>query len=436
MSLSPHSALPLPTRPSLERYRKLAKDLLKVSKDAAALRAWVGDWVASLVRLSQIEITPQLPVSLSEWRDNIASFAQETLRGDRRSLTHAQFVLARAHGFPNWPEFAAHLRALEQAATPQSRFEAAVDALVRGDAAALRQLLREDPALIHARSTREHHATLLHYTAANGVEGYRQKTPANVVEIAEVLLQSDAEIDAEADLYGGGSTTLMLAATSGHPERAGVQNALLSLLLDHGAKIDQNGGIDQDARIDHNGRSTVAACLANGRYKAAQFLADRGARLGFVEAAALDRVDLMEAAFQSSQPEAPTAKEIDRAFLLACQYGQLEAATLLLAKGASLTATTRDGQTPLHLAAMSADALLVQWLLRRNPLLEAQNTYGGTPIGQALWSAAHSPNPEAYLDVLETLAEAGAQLPSNCQTISPTIDAWLAQRGCVQKSAT
>src|SRR5580692_4318307 len=129
MSLPPHSALPLPARPSLERYRKLAKDLLKVSNDSAALRAWVKDWVASVVRLSEIEITPQLPVSLSEWTDNITSLAQETLRGDRSSLTHAQFVLARAHGFPNWPEFAAHLRALEQAATPQARFEAAVDAI-------------------------------------------------------------------------------------------------------------------------------------------------------------------------------------------------------------------------------------------------------------------------------------------------------------------
>lgn len=435
MSLPPHSALPLPARPSLERYRKLAKDLLKVSADDNALRAWVENWVTSVVRLSEIELTHQQPVSLREWADGVTSFAQGTLVGERRSLTHAQFVLARAHGFPSWPEFAAHLRALELAATPQARFEAAVDAIVRGDAATLRQLLREDPALvhtrlIHARSTREHHATLLHYTAANGVEGYRQKTPSNIVEIAEILLQAGADVDAEADLYGGGSTTLMLAATSGHPERAGVQNALTALLLDYGAKIDPDPG------INHNGKSTIAACLANGRYNVAQFLAERGAHLGFAEAAALGRLDLIEAAFQSSQVVAPTTQEIHRAFLLACQYGQLEAATVLLAKGARLTAATRDGQTPLHLAAMSTDASLVRSLLRYNPPLEAQNSYGGTPLGQALWSAAHSAHPEAYLDVLEVLVDAGAQLPSNCEPISPAIDAWLAQRGCVQKSAT
>jgi hypothetical protein len=37
---------------------------------------------------------------------------------------------------------------------------------------------------------------LLIYVGANGVEDERQRTPANVVEIAQMLL--DAEVDAEA----------------------------------------------------------------------------------------------------------------------------------------------------------------------------------------------------------------------------------------------
>jgi len=55
----------------------------------------------------------------------------------------------------------------------------------------------------------------------------------------ELLLDAGAEIDATANVYGGGATTLGLAATSVHPERAGVQEALLQTLLDHGAVIDQ-----------------------------------------------------------------------------------------------------------------------------------------------------------------------------------------------------
>ena len=42
-------------------------------------------------------------------------------------------------------------------------FEAAADAVVGGDAEVLRGLLRDEPALIQCRSTREHGATLLHY---------------------------------------------------------------------------------------------------------------------------------------------------------------------------------------------------------------------------------------------------------------------------------
>lgn len=78
----------------------------------------------------------------------------------------------------------------------------------------------------HARSTREHRATLLHDVAANGAENYRQKTPANIVPIAETILKAGAEADAVADMYCGGATTLGLAATSIHPLKAGVQTAL------------------------------------------------------------------------------------------------------------------------------------------------------------------------------------------------------------------
>ena len=53
---------------------------------------------------------------------------------------------------------------------------------------------------------REHAATLLHYTSANGVEGYRQKTPPNAVEITRALLQAGAQPDALADMYGADIT--------------------------------------------------------------------------------------------------------------------------------------------------------------------------------------------------------------------------------------
>src|SRR5438045_4131677 len=68
--------------------------------------------------------------------------------------------------------------------------------VVSGDTTTLRQMLQQDPELVQAHSTRKHHATLLHYIAANGVEGARQKTPQNAVEVAKILLDAGAAVDA------------------------------------------------------------------------------------------------------------------------------------------------------------------------------------------------------------------------------------------------
>jgi hypothetical protein len=134
--------------------------------------------------------------------------------GKKCALTDTQCVIARSHGFESWPKVVKHLEALARKSSSVSRFEAAADAIVRGDAATLKRLLREDPKLVRAISTREHSATLLHYVSANGVEGYRQKTPENIVEITGMPLNAGAEIDATANVYGGGCTTLGLPRVS------------------------------------------------------------------------------------------------------------------------------------------------------------------------------------------------------------------------------
>jgi ankyrin repeat protein len=96
-------------------------------------------------------------------------------------------------------------------------FERAADAVVQGDLFTLRSLLRGHPELAHERSQREHAATLLHYVSANGVEDERQRTPANVVEVATLLLDAGAEPDA---VSNDGWTTLAWLVSSVHPARA------------------------------------------------------------------------------------------------------------------------------------------------------------------------------------------------------------------------
>ena len=172
--------LPLPPRPSLEQYKKRAKDLVKVcrSEEPAAIRSWATEWIASIAEARGTKITPFVQDSFDRAVSRIEKHIREKYArsGDRPAsckLTDAQFLLARAHGFDSWPKFAAHVAAAEGDA-PGSIFERAADAVVDGDIDGLARLLSEYPALIRERSTRQHNATLLHYVAANGVEDFRQ----------------------------------------------------------------------------------------------------------------------------------------------------------------------------------------------------------------------------------------------------------------------
>jgi ankyrin repeat protein len=434
---NPQSVLPLPRHPNLEHYRKIAKDLVKGCKsgEPTYVRGWAQEWVERWVNLSGLVITPQLPVRISSWVDDVEAFARRHLEsaeaGERAcALTAAQFVIARSHGFESWPKFCAHLQSLARASSPVYRFEAAAEAVVHGELATLRQLLSEEPQLIRSHSTREHAATLLHYVSANGVEGYRQRTPSNIVDIAEYLLRSGAEIDATANVYGAACTTLGLAATSIHPERAGLQDSLLGLLLDYGADINY-------CPANSAQQSIVSTCLGNGRIRAAEFLASRGAHLGLVESAGLGRIDQVESFFDAdgSRKETADRSQLDSALLYACEYGRTLVVEFLLAHGGNMSAQSRDGQTALHHAVIGAHLDTVNLLLKYKPSLEITNSYGGTVFGQALWSAAHGGDPDLYVPILEALLAAGAQVPEQHVPINPPVNAWLAQRGSHAESA-
>jgi hypothetical protein len=407
---NPQDALPLPSRPNLEQYKKLAKDLLKAckSRKPEAIKTWASRWIEALVDLAGLTITPQLPVGTDRWVDQVADFANRKLLTNERTdcvLADAQFVIARSHGFESWPRFAKHIEALTKTSSPVSNFELAADAIVKGDAAALRRLLRDEPELIRARSTREHTATLLHYVSANGVEGYRQKTPANAVEIADILLQAGADVNAEADVYGGGATTLGLVATSIHPEQAGVQKALMQTLLDHGAEIDHPRGAGNDS-------SAVIGCLQNDRPQAAEFLAARGARLDLEGASGVGRLDVVRSFLNDDGSLKPgvTRPELNSGFIWACEYGHRDVVEYLLHQGVDLHTGENTGQTALHLAAHRGQLEIVKLLLDRGARLEAKNVYGGTVLGQATWSVMHGERSIDFVPVIETLLAAGAKV--------------------------
>jgi ankyrin repeat protein len=407
---NPQNSLPLPQHPDLEQYKKLAKELLRAAKstDPDAIRNWSTNWVKGLVERSGIKITPQLPVRTDDWIRDFANFAQAELLDDHK-LSNAQFVIARSHGFPSWPKFVSHIHNATGTDSLEAQFEAAADAIVTGDVSTLKQLLRENPGLARQRSTREHRATLLHYCSANGIEGYRQKTPKNIVEISRILLEAGAEVDAEADVYGGDSTTLGLAATSVHPEKAGVQEELMRLLLDHGAVMDESGV---------TGGPLIRGCLANGRRRAARWLAERGAKLDLEGAAGTGRLDVVKTFFDSNGDlKSPDSQQdLQRGFVWACGYGYEDVVEFLLSHGADLKDDAGSGEPPLHMAVVGASLSIIKLLIARGAPLEQINGYGGTPLGQAGWSFVNGDPDDDYVPIFDALLAVGAHIE----------DGWLA----------
>ena len=422
---NPQDALPLPARPNAQQYKKLAKELLRASQasDQNALQQWAESWTKHLVELSGVEVTKHMPVRAQRWANQVAAFARKKFAAGAK-LSDAQFVIARSQGFPSWPKFLKHIESAALPGSPQAQFEAAADAIVSGDIRSLRKMLRANPKLVHQRSTREHNATLLHYVSANGIEGYRQRTPKNIVEIAKLLLDAGAGVDATCPVYGSDCTTLGLVATSVHPERAGVMDDLLQILLDRGAQMDRKGSAG-------NAQTLVFACLANGRLGSARFLAGRGAPVDFVSAAALDDVDTVKRRFNQDGSRKPDLTQvlIQEAFRYACGYGANRVVEFLLERGADMTEHSGDGQTGVHYTVIFGRLDTLKLLLKHNPPLESKNAYGGTVLGQTMWSAAHGGDPEVYSEIIETLIAAGAKVPERHVPVNPKIDALLERYG-------
>src|SRR5262249_35002489 len=162
------SIAPLSIRASLDQYTSQATDLVKAYRS--------GDPEA-MYCIRQLH--PRLRGRAHTNDRN--EVTDEEIRQAGFTIADAQCVVARWYEFENWPTLAGFVEAVTQEGSRIWQFESAVEAIITGDVTTLKHLLGDNPELIRARSTRGHHATLLHYVGANGVEGSRQKTPKNAV---------------------------------------------------------------------------------------------------------------------------------------------------------------------------------------------------------------------------------------------------------------
>jgi len=125
----------------------------------------------------------------------------------------------------------------------------------------------------------------------------------------------------------------------------------------------------------------------------------------------------------------PEPEALAEAFSCACFNGCLEVVEQLLARGADPSGGDRTGLNGFHWAADRGQRAVVERLIQAGAPLETRNSYGGTVLGCAVWSATRAPRPE-HPAILTALLEAGAcvaaaRYPSG----SETVDALLRRYG-------
>lgn len=173
-------------------------------------------------------IQSQIPCIKTEFNNYHPDYLGEPLNSSRwqaLTLEDCRNAMAYQYGYDGWKEVEAKSK------TPYNHtFQDAVDLLLTGDLEKLIETVSNHPQVLKEKSQYGHQAMLIHYCGSNGVEMWRQQVPLNLVEVVDYLISQDIDINAQMPIYGGLHTTAELAATSIHPQKAGVIRDLLSSL--------------------------------------------------------------------------------------------------------------------------------------------------------------------------------------------------------------
>ncbi|HKY42270.1 MAG TPA: ankyrin repeat domain-containing protein [Pyrinomonadaceae bacterium] len=272
-----------------------------------------------------------------------------------------------------------------------AKFHPAMKAIKADDLEKFKTLVAEDPSLATSRSTRSH-PTLLQCVVLDG------KDKPNNVEMAKVLIDAGAELN----------EPLVAAASIDN-------NPAAELLLDRGAAIDGTGGwTPLEEALYWNSKNVLALLL------------ERGAKVQNLRTAAgLGRTDLIENYFNEDATLKPEAGGINwpwgdletiansnhpakgkqslsdrvnswsqdrqgiinNAFVYGCMHGHIDAAKLLLDKGAEINAIPGGfdyAGTGLHYAALNGHRAMVEFLLDQGAGRNIKDTkVGSTAAGWA-----------------------------------------------------
>jgi ankyrin repeat protein len=204
---------------------------------------------------------------------------------------------------------------------------------------------------------------------------------ANKPEIAALLVEKGAALDAEA--HGAGGTPLIAALFWGHREVADLlgRHSFAPGNLRTAAGL----GIPEavDACFTPNGALTPEASAARGFYRP-------------------------HSGFPDWQPSADPQEILDEALVWACKSNRLAVLERLIRAGARPNADPYRG-TPLIWAAVCNRIETVAWLLDHGANINQKATFGGATHGQGV-TALHMAAQYGCMPVVKLLVERGADL--------------------------
>jgi ankyrin repeat protein len=369
--------------------------------------AWITGRVHGLLRTRQ-SAGPAALEQIREWHPRFSDWSDEEIRHAPFTEDDARLVYAREHGFETWDDLKSrvNLFASNSTAAANEPFMAAFAALQSGDVANFAASLRTHPRLAGERGTNGN--TLLNLAVSfagkpdwkgglspieallaagsdvsegndRGWTPLHQAAYANKPEIASLLIEKGAPLDAEA--HGAGGTPLVVALFWGHRE----VSELLGVHSVSPGNLRAAAGLGipelVEACFDTGGTLTSEACAARGFYRP-------------------------HSGFPDWQPSTDPREVLDEAFVWACKSGRLAVLERLIGAGANINADPYRG-TPLIWASVCNRAETVEWLLNHGADINRKATFGGATHGQGI-TALHLAAQYGHLPVVKLLVERGA----------------------------
>lgn len=309
----------LPSRPSLEQYKKQAKDLVKAhqSGDSSAFQR------------------------IKEFHPRLGKLPDAEIRNAHFTLADAQFVIAREHGFESWTKFKQAIG--DRSQTKPTPVVQLLQAISHGDVARVEAMLQEDKSLakVWVYDGEAGGETLLHRHCSR----WNVPVTEEHLQIARLLVRHGADVNALAWASNQRKATpLMVHAWLG-------QTGLVKLLLELGGDPNipaEDGELPIDTAAVHRHSETVEALIVAGsRFDLGHVI------LAGLKERVVEILDRNPAEVNQHLPARNPRRDVPGLPLQVAIAGgefkpeQREIFQLLLARGADVHAQDRTGQTPL-----------------------------------------------------------------------------------------